>query len=178
MSQLLNQYSLDNQARLEFLRSLPYQSLSNMERAELNRLESEKTKEVLGLQKQMDKSQQEVSKPCSLQEKSRDFFPQHDPYNPMNEKIPDPNILTEAHTVIYGDREQTYGAPDKNLQTIADLWHIYLGAPINVNDVCVMMILLKASRLKNSPEHHDSQVDICGYAALMERVQKYRKVNN
>lgn len=88
------------------------------------------------------------------------------------------NILSEAEEVIYGDREQTYGAPDKNLQTIADLWHIYLGAPINVNDVCVMMILLKASRLKNSPEHHDSQVDICGYAALMERVQKYRKVNN
>jgi hypothetical protein len=84
----------------------------------------------------------------------------------------------EAQAIIYGNREQTYGNPAKNLQVIADMWTAYLsdtGQKISVNDVCVMMILLKAARLANSPEHHDSQVDICGYAALMERVQKYRK---
>jgi ferredoxin-NADP reductase len=34
---------------------------------------------------------------------------------------------------------------------------------------------MTVARLKNDPTHHDSQVDICGYAALIERVQEYRK---
>lgn len=85
------------------------------------------------------------------------------------------SILTEAHDVIYGDREQTYGSPDKNLQIIAGLWTTYLERAVTVDDVCNMMILLKVARLKNQPTHHDSQVDICGYAALMERVQSLNK---
>lgn len=88
------------------------------------------------------------------------------------------SILQEAQEVIYGDREKTYGAPDKNLQAIADLWSQYLyhsyKDKVSVNDVCNLMILMKVARLINSPEHHDSMVDICGYAALMERVQIYR----
>jgi len=89
------------------------------------------------------------------------------------------NILEEAHKVIYGDREQTYGEPSVNLRRIAELWSTYLGIDIlgssnglTPSDVCNMMILLKVARLKNQPEHRDSQVDICGYAALMERIQK------
>lgn len=91
------------------------------------------------------------------------------------------SILGEAQSVIYGDREKTYGSPDKNLQVIANLWCHYLDRPhgsITVDDVCNMMILLKVARLKNDPNHYDSQVDICGYAALMERVQTYRKGQN
>lgn len=87
----------------------------------------------------------------------------------------DHSILYEAQQVIYGDREQTYGSPDKNLQLIADLWSAYLEKTITVDHVCDMMILLKVARLKNQPEHRDSQVDICGYAALKERVQTHRK---
>lgn len=88
------------------------------------------------------------------------------------------DILTEAYSVIYGDREQTYGSPDKNLQNIADMWSVYLndtGRKLGTNDVCIMMMLLKMARLMNDPNHRDSQVDICGYAALMERVQIFRK---
>jgi len=83
------------------------------------------------------------------------------------------NILEEAQTIIYGDREQTYGSPSKNLQQIADLWSVYLGntTALTCEDVCNMMILLKVARLQNQPTHRDSQVDICGYAALMERIQ-------
>lgn len=84
-------------------------------------------------------------------------------------------VLTAAHEVIYGDREQTYGTPDKNLQTIADYWTVHLkrkyGAEfdVDINDVCGMMILMKQARLANTPEHLDSLTDICGYAALQER---------
>ena len=82
------------------------------------------------------------------------------------------SILDEAKEIIYGDREKTYGNPAKNLTLIGKLWGDYLGIPIDPNDVCLMMILLKTARLKNDTTHRDGMVDLCGYAALMERVQK------
>lgn len=91
------------------------------------------------------------------------------------------SILEEAHKIIYGDREKTYGSPDQNLQLIADFWNSYLARKDNGQtlltsyDICHMMILLKIARLRNSPTHHDSLVDLCGYAALVERVEEYKK---
>lgn len=82
------------------------------------------------------------------------------------------SILEEAAAIIYGDREKTYGAPEKNLALIAKLWAGYKGVGFTVEDICLMMILVKVARLANDSKHHDSQVDLCGYAALMERVQK------
>lgn len=82
------------------------------------------------------------------------------------------SILDDAKEIIYGDREKTYGAPDKNLNRIAALWSAYAGVNFNANDVCLMMVLLKAARLINDPTHRDSLTDMCGYAALMERIQK------
>lgn len=87
---------------------------------------------------------------------------------------PPKSILQEAHEIIFGDREQTYGSPDKNLQVIADFWTVHLRArglvsqneDLTINDVCGMMILLKQARLANNPTHRDSLVDIAGYAAL------------
>lgn len=92
------------------------------------------------------------------------------------------NILAEAAKIIYGDREKNYGRPDRNLNKIADMWTAYVHGRIeklgkdtefrfNADDVCLMMALMKIARLINSPSHRDSQVDICGYLALMERCQ-------
>ena len=85
------------------------------------------------------------------------------------------NILREAENIIYGDREQTYGKPSKNLTCIAQLWTAYLtnrqnsDEPLSATDVAAMMTLLKIARLANSPDHRDSLVDGCGYLALIER---------
>lgn len=81
------------------------------------------------------------------------------------------NILDKANEIIYGDREQTYGEPSRNLDTIAELWSTYLDQGITAQDVCNMMILLKVARLKNTPDHEDSIIDIAGYAALKERIE-------
>lgn len=89
------------------------------------------------------------------------------------------SILSEASAVIYGDREQTYGHPAKNCETIAEFWNTYLKAAKNIEggltaqDVCVMMVLLKQARLANTPNHRDSLVDTAGYTALNERIQEY-----
>jgi hypothetical protein len=83
------------------------------------------------------------------------------------------SVLKEANTIIYGDREKTYGHPSKNLDTIAKMWNAYFNAigkrDLNSKDVASLMILLKTARLANDPTHRDSVVDICGYAALIER---------
>jgi hypothetical protein len=83
------------------------------------------------------------------------------------------NVLKEAHAVIYGDREKTYGHPSKNIEAIATMWNAYLKSvgdrTLTPQDVCVMMVLLKGARLANDPTHRDSIVDVCGYAALIER---------
>lgn len=84
--------------------------------------------------------------------------------------------IEEAHKVIYGDREDTYGDPGKNLRTIANYWTNHLNAkygqiaPLTPDDVCVMMVLLKQARLANSPKHRDSIVDTIGYMALADRI--------
>lgn len=89
------------------------------------------------------------------------------------------SILKEANAIIYGDREKTYGHPSKNLKTIAQMWTAYLiaanaidpegGAEITPKDVAALMMLVKVARFANDPDHRDNLVDICGYAALIER---------
>ena len=58
------------------------------------------------------------------------------------------------------------------------MWNAYIaaaGRELNAKDVATMMVLLKAARLANDQTHRDSVVDICGYAALMERCDDDRK---
>jgi hypothetical protein len=94
---------------------------------------------------------------------------------------PKVSILAEAETIIYGDREKTYGHPAKNLKTIANMWNAYLNnmddANFNVSakDVAAMMMLVKVARFANDPSHRDNLVDVCGYAALIERCDEVSK---
>jgi hypothetical protein len=96
----------------------------------------------------------------------------------VTKEVPPETVLHEAERIIYGDREMTYGHPSKNLWTIARLWTAYVdaasdnslqGKEFTAKDVALMMILVKTARLANNESHRDSIVDICGYAALMER---------
>jgi hypothetical protein len=90
------------------------------------------------------------------------------------------SILTEAETIIYGDREKTYGHPAKNLKTIANMWNAYLNNMDDANfsvtakDVAAMMMLVKVARFANDPSHRDNLVDVCGYAALIERCDEVK----
>lgn len=82
------------------------------------------------------------------------------------------NILEEAQSIIYGDREKTYGHPSVNLDNIAKFWTVYLGVGVDAQDVATMMVLLKIARLMNQPDHRDSVVDGAGYLALIERIKE------
>lgn len=97
--------------------------------------------------------------------------------------LEEPSSIDKAREIIYGDREKTYGSPDKNLTAIATMWSAYMTSKfnikvdINAKDVCVLMSLLKAARFANDQTHSDNIVDAIGYWALIERCNT-EEVNN
>lgn len=78
------------------------------------------------------------------------------------------DILERAKTLITGQRQEDYGDAKESFSRIARLWSAYLvNLPISPEDVAVMMMLLKVSRLLGSNfQHLDSWTDAIGYLAL------------
>ena len=84
-----------------------------------------------------------------------------------------------------GARGNTYGSAKENFERIADLMTAQLGVstginstgillrPLTANDVGQMMILVKMSRLANSPNHADSLVDIAGYVNCLDTIHQF-----
>lgn len=84
-------------------------------------------------------------------------------------------LLVEASKLIDGDRNVQYGDPIDDFSLTASMWQDYLrrimvtrNTPEEVyldpHDVAVMMLLVKVSRLAQSPEKRDHWLDIAGYA--------------
>ena len=80
-------------------------------------------------------------------------------------------ILAAAKKCVCGDREQDYGSPERNFQTIANLWDSYLSANgrvspgIESRDVAAMLALLKIARIASGHAKDDNWIDLAGYAA-------------
>ena len=75
-------------------------------------------------------------------------------------------VLDKAKTLISGERAKDYGDAYLNHKRIAELWSPILDKDITVEQVYACMIAVKLSRLIETPNHEDSWIDICGYAAL------------
>jgi hypothetical protein len=83
--------------------------------------------------------------------------------------------LDKANSIVNGARADQYGGPEDSFSRIASLWSSYLTSPelsfsFSSADVACMMALLKIARLRNSPDHEDSWVDLAGYAACGSEV--------
>ena len=75
-------------------------------------------------------------------------------------------ILDLAKQLINGDRNADYGEASKNFDDIAQIWGAVLNRPVTRKEVALCMVGVKMARLAKSPDHDDSWVDLCGYAAL------------
>lgn len=75
------------------------------------------------------------------------------------------NILLEAHKIINGERQNTYGQPEDSFALIARYWATYLGYNIQAKDVAIMMALFKIARIAGSNDP-DSFKDCAGYIGL------------
>ena len=78
--------------------------------------------------------------------------------------------LVQADEVISGPRQAVYGDATTEFARIAQVWTALLGHPVRPVDVPLLLIGMKLVRSSVSPEHDDSWVDVCGYAALAARV--------
>ncbi len=81
-------------------------------------------------------------------------------------------ILAQAQKCVCGDREQDYGSPERNFETIAQLWTAYILATpgdaldkFTPVDVAAMLALLKIARIASGNAKEDNWVDLAGYAA-------------
>lgn len=93
--------------------------------------------------------------------------------------------LDEAKKIINGHRQNEYGSPENSFDLIAQLWGDYINALLKRDgglmlasqDVAMMMVLLKVARsIKKYKE--DNAIDIAGYAALYDELEKKFKTNN
>jgi len=88
-------------------------------------------------------------------------------------------VAQEANRIVNGDRRGNYGSPLKDFGRTSGMLNALLAhklrEKLSEEDVSLIMICVKLSRLANSPDHRDSLVDICGYALTYELVQSERK---
>jgi len=89
------------------------------------------------------------------------------------------SVATEAHGLVYGDRQGDYGHPREDFTRTAILWTGLLqhkladGAYVEAEDIGRCMIAVKLSRDVNSPKR-DNRVDMAGYAITLDRLETGR----
>lgn len=86
------------------------------------------------------------------------------------------SILTEAHALVHGQRQDAYGHPANDFSRTAALLNIVLAGKLkdelDASDVALMMICVKLSREVNK-HGRDNLVDLCGYAETRQMVLDY-----
>lgn len=75
-------------------------------------------------------------------------------------------ILSEATRLTVGDREKSYGTPQKNHERIAAMWSVILEGEVTPTQVALCMAALKIARLVETPDHLDSYVDGAAYLGI------------
>ena len=76
------------------------------------------------------------------------------------------DALKQALAIIQ-QRGERYGDVRSNMAETAKRMSLTLNVPITPAIVCLLMIDLKLARLKETPKHLDSVLDVMGYAALL-----------
>ena len=76
-----------------------------------------------------------------------------------------PEILDTTKKCVCGDREQSYGSPENNFSTIAQLWTAYKGVELTAVDVAIFLSLVKIGRIASGHGKADNWIDLAGYAA-------------
>ena len=81
-------------------------------------------------------------------------------------------ILSEAQSLVHGDRQSDYGHPYHDFSRTAQMWSAILGQEVTPAQVGLCMIAVKVSRECHKPKR-DNLVDIAGYAETVRMVREY-----
>jgi hypothetical protein len=79
-------------------------------------------------------------------------------------------LLAEAQALVCGARNVVYGPPADSFARAAAFAALATGHRLTPRDVVHVMRAVKQARLRQSPEHWDTMVDMAGYDALLAEV--------
>jgi hypothetical protein len=90
------------------------------------------------------------------------------------------SVLLEAHRLVTGARNTTYGGPVYDYTRVADIVSATLSTEWTATDALVQMLAVKLARIGHGISHdlppeaiRDSLVDLCGYAhCLWEAIKE------
>jgi Domain of unknown function (DUF6378)/Domain of unknown function (DUF4406) len=83
-----------------------------------------------------------------------------------------PVEIEAASLTRNGDRQRVYHHPKHDFTRTAMMWSGYLGTEVTAQDVALMIAMVKISRLRATPDHHDSIVDLIGYSICYSRLDE------
>lgn len=75
-----------------------------------------------------------------------------------------------AEELVATKREAKYGHPKDNYRRIAHIWSAVLGIEVTPTQAVLCELGVKFSRLIQSPDDEDTQVDIHGYVKVLQRL--------
>ena len=77
--------------------------------------------------------------------------------------------LAQVQNIIQ-QRGEAYGNVRSNMAETAKRMSLTLNVPVTPATVCLLMIDLKLARLRATPAHLDSILDIIGYGSLLAEI--------
>lgn len=86
-------------------------------------------------------------------------------------------VLEKAKQCVCEGREEEYGSPENNFNTIANMWGAYLAGkycgpiPLASIDVAAMLAIVKIARIASGHAKADNWIDLAGYAACGDELE-------
>lgn len=80
------------------------------------------------------------------------------------------SILTEAESIVNGDRDVQYGNPNEAFKEYSNILEATFGIKLTPAEICKVQIAIKLGRLKYKHKR-DSVVDLCGYSEILNRLE-------
>lgn len=86
-------------------------------------------------------------------------------------------ILTEAHSLVNGPRQDAYSHPYDDYTKVKELFFIMTGIQMTTQHAVTFMICVKLARMATNMQrgdwHRDSVVDAAGYLACLSMVHEH-----
>ena len=85
-------------------------------------------------------------------------------------------ILLEAHKLVNGPRQNTYGHPADDYRKVVEIFYAITGINLEISEAILFMVSVKLARLRTNLErdilHHDTLVDTLGYLTCLNMAAK------
>ena len=79
-------------------------------------------------------------------------------------------LLLKQALSTFAERREQYGDAKPLFEQIGRRWSLTLGVEVAPSQVVLCLLDLTLARLSHTPTHHDSIVDLAGYAACLQEV--------